>query len=93
MERDTVTLIMSPYDYSRLVTATKRYSEVLDSAKKFYRRKSGKELDYVGRSSCTTIFHLLNLPVPEKGKTTINLCDYSPIPPPSYQPKNPRKKE
>lgn len=90
---DIVTLKMSTYDYSRLVTSIKRYSEVLYSASAYYSRQTGRDPKAArNRSSCTTIFHLLTIPQPQ-GETSINLCEYPPIPPPCYTPKRTRKKK
>lgn len=87
-----VTVIMSAYDYGRMVTAVKRYAEVLYSAKKYYARQTGRDPEVMGgRSSCTTIFHLLDQPLPED--SILDLTQKTPIPPPAYTPKRPRKKK
>lgn len=88
-----VNISLSLYDFSRLVTSIRRYSEVLDSAKRYYQKTSGKDPNTMGnRSSCTTIFHLLDIPMPEDG-AEIDLTAYPPIPPPCYIPKRTRKKK
>lgn len=81
----TVTIRMNVSDYVRLVTAIKRYSSILQSARFNYLRKTGKDPSTIrtrNKSSLTTIFHLLEIPPPFKHNLEINLCGYQPIAPP-----------
>nr|WIL04896.1 hypothetical protein Cduv_416 [Cedratvirus duvanny] len=86
---NTVTIKMAVPDYIRLVTAIRRYTSILQSARAHYQKKAKKDPSTVrnrNRSSLTTIFHLLDIPPPFRHSIDINLCDYEPIAPPSYPP-------
>ena len=84
---DTVTITMAVSDYVRLVTAIRRYTCILHSARLHYSKKMNKDPSTPttsNRSSLTTIFHLLDIPPPFKHSIDINLCEYEPIAPPCY---------